>query len=414
MTDQDVRDFLARMAVEESFPFSDAEVLTRRARHRAARTIAVGALGVAVGIAGLFAGASELREPSPNMPVIEPTPTPTAVVQSAAREVLWYPEEDGPLLAVDTLTGQERVLVDATSSFEFRRAALSADGRWAAYETWEGESPALYVVGPEGETRKVVQLSDTHLATWAWSATGALLAVNRVTHLDVIDPATGRVSELGSTFNVDAPPAWSPDGARILLGATGGMLYSVDTSTGEVSVLVQLPDDLASTTAIAWSPDGSRVAVYSELRPEGEEQFPFVGRLFVMDADGSNVRVLAEGEFFPGFDWSPDGTRLTFAESLNRSSRVWIAPTDGSTASVVETSAFRFANPGSTWGLPAWSPEGTQVAFSGEPNNAFVIDADGSGRAKPIDDLTYASWNGGSFCGMCLWWINHPVSYLGS
>jgi hypothetical protein len=42
-----------------------------------------------------------------------------------------------------------------------------------------------------------------------------------------------------------------------------------------------------------------------------------------------------------------------------------------------------------------------------------VVDAAGSSDAEPIDDLTYASWSGGSFCWECFWWINDPVSYTG-
>ena len=61
MTDQDVRDLLERMAAEEPIPFFDAEPLTRRARHRAARTVVVGAVGVAAAIAVLFAGVAEIR-----------------------------------------------------------------------------------------------------------------------------------------------------------------------------------------------------------------------------------------------------------------------------------------------------------------------------------------------------------------
>ena len=68
MTDQDVREFLERMAAEEPTPFLDVEPLTRRARRRAARTVVVGAVGIAAAIAVLFAGASQLREPSPRVP----------------------------------------------------------------------------------------------------------------------------------------------------------------------------------------------------------------------------------------------------------------------------------------------------------------------------------------------------------
>jgi hypothetical protein len=82
MMDQDVREFLERMAAEEPVPFLDAEPLTQRAHRRAARTVIVGALGVAAAIAVLFAGASQLREESPRIPadppedvLLDPTPS---------------------------------------------------------------------------------------------------------------------------------------------------------------------------------------------------------------------------------------------------------------------------------------------------------------------------------------------------
>lgn len=76
MTDQDVRDFLERMATEEPAPFLDAEPLTRRARRRAARTVVVGAVGLAAAVAVLFAGVSQLPEASPNVPVGDPPAAP--------------------------------------------------------------------------------------------------------------------------------------------------------------------------------------------------------------------------------------------------------------------------------------------------------------------------------------------------
>ncbi len=75
MTDQDVRDLLARMATEEPIPFFDAAPLTRRARHRAARTVVVGAVGLAAAITVLFAGVAETRTAS--VPVDQPTPLVT-------------------------------------------------------------------------------------------------------------------------------------------------------------------------------------------------------------------------------------------------------------------------------------------------------------------------------------------------
>ena len=76
MTDQNLRDFLERMATEEPVQFLDAVPLVRRARRRAARSVAVGAIGVAAAIALVFAGMSQLPEASPRIPVTVPTAAP--------------------------------------------------------------------------------------------------------------------------------------------------------------------------------------------------------------------------------------------------------------------------------------------------------------------------------------------------
>ena len=43
-----------------------------------------------------------------------------------------------------------------------------------------------------------------------------------------------------------------------------------------------------------------------------------------------------------------------------------------------------------------WAPDGSQIALHTR-HRAFVIDADGRGKAEPIDELTYRSWEGGSY-----------------
>ncbi len=323
-----------------------------------------------------------------------------------ANEVLWLDSSKGDdLLAVDATTGEERVLVEDIRAF--RGAMRSADGRWVAYERWSGSSPSLWVVGPELEPRKVIDLPDESvLGAWAWSSTGSRLAADSRSSLHVIDPATGLVTDLASMASVDSPPAWSPDGTRIALGTTGGTIYSVDVGTGERSVLAQLPgEDLDTVDAMAWSPDGSRLAVFVDVEPG-------TGRLFVLSADGSDIRTVAEEELVIHLDWSPDGSRIVFAADAVDAPRIdiWIAHVDGTPANLVASPEYSGYQ---GWGSPVWSPDGTQIGFSVEPGRASVIEADGSGDAEPIDDLTYASWSSGSFCWSCLWWINHPVSYTG-
>jgi Tol biopolymer transport system component len=401
MTDQHVRDFLERMSTEEPLPFLDAEPLARRARRRARRTVFVGALGVAAAIAVLFAGVAEIR--TAPIPADQPTPTPAEEVLPSS-EVLWYPSDEAGLLAVNPVTGEERVLVEDIP--HFTEAMWSADGRWVAYERWSGTNPSLWVVGEDLEPRKVMNLANEGHRSWAWSSTGAQLAVDRDSMLRLIDPATGLVTELASTPGVGSPPAWSPDDTRIVLGATGGSIYAVDVRTGDRSVLAELPgEDLGSVDAMAWSPDGSRLAIFSDVEPG-------TGRLFVLNADGSDIRVVAEEELVIQLDWSPDGSRIVFAADALEGPwiDIWIAHADGTPANLV-------ASPGYSgyqgWGSPVWSPDGSKIGFSVGPRGAFAIDADGSDDAVPIDDLTYASWSGGSFCVDCLLLRGDPGDYTG-
>ena len=51
-------------------------------------------------------------------------------------------------------------------------------------------------------------------------------------------------------------------------------------------------------------------------------------------------------------------------------------------------------------GGPAWSPDGSQIAFETD-RRPVVVDADGAGELRPIDELTYLSWHrpsGWYFC----------------
>ena len=101
---------------------------------------------------------------------------------------------------------------------------------------------------------------------------------------------------------------------------------------------------------ILWSPDGAHIAVMNG------------SRLYIMDADGSNVRVV--GDEFDPMDvawsaWSPDGTRLAFAEASqpDEEIRIRVAPMDG--AAPAEVGSLPLA--GCAYNLECgltWSPTG--------------------------------------------------------
>jgi Tol biopolymer transport system component len=95
-----------------------------------------------------------------------------------------------------------------------------------------------------------------------------------------------------------------------------------------------------------------------------------------MNRDGTGVRRLADAADFSRPAWSPDGTKIAFscAETYN----LCLMNPDGSGITEVGISdAFRSDYPCEAH--PSWSPDGTRIAFVGEcsefwPSPIVVVD----------------------------------------
>ncbi len=148
-------------------------------------------------------------------------------------------------------------------------------------------------------------------------------------------------------------------------------------------MLVRLPgENLDSMDEIDWSPDGAQVAIMNDLEPGS-------GRLYVMNADGSGVRVLLEDYEPEGLAWSPDGESLAYAGSEDgAAARLWtISRIDGPPFTVAASDSIED---------PVWSPDGSRIAFVGS-TRWFAVEADGVHQRLQIDELKYLSWGDGSF-----------------
>ena len=408
MNETEIRERLFDLAAGAPERLTVPPELLRLVRRRVGITLASLAVFVlALGFGGI-AGVRWVAD-SAERPAVQPSPTP--VDQSPSPEGAALPEfrRDGEILtsegrdlvAVDPRTGNTRTVVDGRVG----NAAWSPDGRWLAFD-WFGctsAQPGLWVLSARGEPRRLIATDCPSLVPpWAWSPDGAQLATIGDA-LTLLDPSTGRATDLGVIVDVTAGPVWSPDGSQIAYGARGGLIYSVDVKSGQNSLLVQLPGNMHSIAGIDWSPDGARMAIVANVAGSSPSQ-----HLYLMNADGSGLRFiddnLQSGWNVPIPDpsqataWSPDGTRLAYAafSGSKREPRIWTISVDGSAPSLVAS----HINQGCC-GAPEWSPDGSQIAVGDPFIGYWVVNAAGTGDPSKIDELTYLSWRDGWYFCYC-------------
>jgi TolB protein len=179
-------------------------------------------------------------------------------------------------------------------------------------------------------------------------------------------PASGQDHQR-LTFTPDgqasSQPAWFPDKSGILFRRSGpGSVASIWQMGpfGEDPVLRLDPP--GPQLYPSFSPDIRKIAFATTMSPRGDTD----RAVQTTDADGSNLATVFDvvGAYDSAPAWSPDGTSIAFESNSNadganpeRDMEIWVMHADGSHPVQLTHNAIRDEG-------PAWSPDGTMLAYS--------------------------------------------------
>lgn len=125
----------------------------------------------------------------------------------------------------------------------------------------------------------------------------------------------------------------------------------------------------------AWSPDGSRMAfVSNRVNDSDSGQY-----IYVMNADGSDVRQLTFENWSDWPDWSHDGNWITYTSNDD----IYVMKADGSGQSI------NLTNSPEKDVQSTWAPDGNHIAWvsgDGQSSDIFVMNPDGSNVRQITDN----------------------------
>lgn len=198
----------------------------------------------------------------------------------------------------------------------------------------------------------------------AWSKDGGNTTNGRLWVADADGSNAGALNSFQTRF----APAWSPDGTQIaVIGVTADADFDLHLVAADGSGATKLADTSANETNPTWGTFGIALVRGSNV--------------VVLDpSTGADVASFGVGSGASALDAHPTEPLIVFSQAVSGGRRVAVLDvTTGVATPLTDGTAYD--------GAPAWSPDGTSLAFNrtatlGGDADLWVMDADGSGQLQ--------------------------------
>jgi Tol biopolymer transport system component/flagellar hook assembly protein FlgD len=338
---------------------------------------------------------------------------------------IWTLNRDG--------TNPSQVTQDETT-FRDETPSWSPDGKKLIYASDQDGNFDIWMVNADSSGKTKITSSSEAETRPAWSPDGLKIAYKNERGLSIYDVRSKAQVQLITAEGL-TNPSWSRDGTEIIYNDSAGNIYSKSTYKGGLTGVITYPI-LSQTlsglveikgTALDTNLEGYKVECSPNITPYiwteiGSSNVPkkdsilavwntaplsdgqYILKLTAWDRAGNSlenslivnsdndnwkltIASLTQITTDDAWDiepaWSPDGSKLAFSSNRSGNYDIWAMNADGS-------GLINLANNPAYDGKPAWSPNGSKIAFVSDRSgnkDIWTMNIDGS-DLKQLTSLT--------------------------